>query len=109
MVHAASDINLWAQWAAIEDALVKDKKYKLPKAKKEFAGIVLTLSKFQHPDLSSFNDDEIAFRVPLDYHAGLVVHSKKHERVRELLDVYAERLIAEFATSAQQEKLKKLH
>lgn len=109
MVHAASDINLWAEWAAIEDALVKDKKYKLPKPKKEFAGIVLTLSKFQHPDLSEFNDEEICFRVPLDYHAGLVVKSNKHARVRELLDVYADRLIADFATSAQQEKVKKLH
>jgi hypothetical protein len=109
MVHAASDINLWAEWAAIEDALVKDKKYKLPKPKKEFAGIVLTLSKFQHPDLSEFNDEEICFRVPLDYHAGLIVKSKKHARVRELLDVYADRLIADFATSAQQEKVKKLH
>lgn len=109
MVHAASDINLWKEWAAIEDALVKNVKYKLPKIKKEYAGIVLTLSKFQHPDLSSFNDAEICFRVPLDYHAGLIVHSEKHDRVRELLDVYAERLIADFATTAQQEKLKKLH
>lgn len=109
MVHAASDINLWQEWAAIEDALVKNVKYKLPKIKKEFAGIVLTLSKFQHPDLSEFTDEEICFRVPLDYHAGLIVKSEKHARVRELLDVYAERLIADFATTAQQEKLKKFH
>ncbi|WP_395052489.1 acetyl-CoA carboxylase biotin carboxylase subunit family protein [Flavobacterium sp.] len=109
MVHAASDINLWQEWAIIEDALAKEKSYKLPKIKKEFAGIVLTLSKFQHPDLSTFNDEEICFRVPLDYHAGLIVKSNKHARVRALLDVYAERLIADFATSAQQEKLKKLH
>ena len=109
MVHAASDINLWAEWAAIEDALAKNKKYKLPKVKKEFAGIVLTLSKFQHPDLSEFNDGEVCFRVPLDYHAGLIVKSNKHARIRELLDVYAERLIQDFATSAQQEAVKKLH
>ena len=109
MVHAASDINLWQEWATIEDALAKEKSYKLPKIKKEFAGIVLTLSKFQHPDLSTFNDEEICFRVPLDYHAGLIVKSNKNDRVRALLDIYAERLIADFATSAQQEKLKKLH
>ena len=109
MVHAASDINLWAEWAAIEDALAKQKTYKLPKAKKEFAGIVLTLSKYEHPDLSGFDDEEICFRVPLDYHAGLIVRSKKHARVRELLDVYAERLINDFATTAAQEKLKKFH
>ncbi|WP_321538366.1 hypothetical protein [Flavobacterium piscinae] len=70
---------------------------------------MLTLSKFEHPDLSGFNDNEVCFRVPLEYHAGLIVKSEKHERVRELLDDYAERLVKDFATVAQQEKVKKLH
>jgi hypothetical protein len=109
MVDAACCVNLWSEWAKIEDALVKGKEYKLPTIKKEYAGIVLTLSKFEHPDLSNFNDGEICFRVPLEYHAGLVVKSDKHARVRQLLDDYAERLIRDFATVAQQEAVKKLH
>ena len=71
--------------------------------------IFLTLSKFQHPDLSEFNDEEVCFRVPLDYHAGLIVKSESHTRIRELLDNYADRLIKDYATSAQQEAVKKLH
>jgi hypothetical protein len=47
MVAAASDINLWKEWAAIEDALVKEKIY-VTKSKKGYAGIVLTLSKYQN-------------------------------------------------------------
>jgi hypothetical protein len=109
MVEAATDLNLWSEWAKIEDCLVRGQDYKLPKTKKEFGGIVLTLSKFQHPDLSSFDDAEVCFRVPLDYHAGLIVKSDKQARVRALLDEYAERLIKDFATSAQQEAVKKLH
>ncbi|MFN3756068.1 MAG: acetyl-CoA carboxylase biotin carboxylase subunit family protein [Flavobacterium sp.] len=109
MVEAASGINLWGEWAAIEAALVKQEEYKLPKARKEYAGIVLTLSKFEHPDLSGFNDPEVCFRVPLEYHAGLIVRSDKHERVRFLLDSYAERLTNDFATVAAQEKVKKFH
>jgi len=109
MVEAASGVNLWGEWAKIEDVLVKGKEYQLPAIKKEFAGVVLTLSKYQHPDLSGFNDSEVCFRVPLDYHAGLIVKSDDHARVRELLDDYAERLIRDFATSAQQEAVKKLH
>lgn len=109
MVEAACGVNLWSEWAKIEDALVKGKEYKLPIIKKEFAGIVLTLSKFEHPDLSGFNDAEVCFRVPLDFHAGLIVKSDNHARVRELLDDYAERLIRDFATVAQQEAVKKLH
>ena len=109
MVEAASDINLWGEWAKIEDALVRGKEYKVPSQKKQFAGIVLTLSKFEQPDLSGFNDSEVCFRVPLEYHAGLIVKCDKHERVRELLDDYAERLVRDFATVAEQQAVKKLH
>ncbi|RAR48487.1 ATP-grasp domain-containing protein [Flavobacterium lacus] len=109
MVEAASGINLWGEWAKIEDALVRGKEYKVPSQKKQFAGIVLTLSKFEQPDLSGFNDSEVCFRVPLEYHAGLIVKCDKHERVRELLDDYAERLVKDFATVAQQQAVKKLH
>ncbi|MCH7397176.1 ATP-grasp domain-containing protein [Belliella sp. DSM 107340] len=109
MVEAASGINLWGEWAKIEDSLAKGYTYKLPKKRKEYAGIVLTLSKFEKPDLSSFDDEEVCFRVPLDYHAGMIVRSKKHARVRELLDGYAERLTSDFSTTADPEKLTKLH
>ncbi|WP_333694875.1 ATP-grasp domain-containing protein [Flavobacterium sp.] len=109
MVEAASGINLWGEWAKIEDALVRDETYKVPTPKKQYAGIVLTLSKYEHPDLSGFSDSEVCFRVPLEYHAGLIVKSDKHERVRELLDDYAERLVKDFAAVAQQQEVKKLH
>ncbi len=109
MVAAASGVNLWTEWAKIENALVKDLKYTLPKPKKEYAGIVLTLSKFENPDLSSFSDEEVCFRVPLEYHAGLIVNSDKHEKVLELLDNYAERLVRDFATVVAQAEVKHLH
>jgi hypothetical protein len=109
MVEGATDINLWAEWAKIEDSVVKGIKYNLPKVKKGYAGIVLTLSKFQDPDLSAFNDPEVCFRVPLDYHAGLILKSDKHARIRELLDDYAERLSQSVSTVAEQEKIKKFH
>ncbi|MNX20052.1 argininosuccinate lyase [compost metagenome] len=109
MVAEASDINLWKEWATIEDALVKETKYTLPEVKKGYAGIVLTLSKFQHPDLSSFSDPEVCFRVPLDYHAGLIVKSNKNERVLELLNDYTDRLVNHFTAVVEQNKVSNLH
>ncbi len=109
MVEAACGLNMWGEWAKIEDALVRGTEYKLPKPTKGYAGIMLTLSKFEHPDLSGFNDTEVCFRVPLEYHAGLIVKSDDHTRVRALLDDYADRLVRDFATVAQQQALKKLH
>jgi hypothetical protein len=109
MVAEASNINLWKEWAAIEDSLVKETKYILPKVKKEYAGIVLTLSKYQHPDLSSFSDPEVCFRVPLDYHAGLIVKSDKQERVLELLNTYTDRFVNDFTAIVAQNKVSNLH
>jgi hypothetical protein len=109
MVAEASDINLWKEWAAIENSLVKESNYSLPKVKKGYAGIVLTLSKFQHPDLSSFSDPEVCFRVPLDYHAGLIVKSDKNEQVLELLNDYSDRLVNHFTAVVEQNKVSNLH
>ena len=109
MVEAATDINLWAEWAKIEDAVVKNKKYELPKVAKNYAGIVLTLSKFEHPDLSSFDDSEVCFRVPLEYHAGLIVKSPRQERIMQLLDQYAERFASELSATAEAPEVKKFH
>lgn len=109
MVEAATGINLWEEWARVEDAVIKADKYYLPEVSKDYAGIVLTLSKYEHPDLSSFDDPEVFFRVPLEYHAGLIVKSNKHERVLALLDNYAERFANEFSTTAAAPEVKKFH
>ncbi len=109
MVESATNVNLWAEWAKIEDAIAKGKKYELPKVEKNYAGIVLTLSKYEHPDLSSFDDDEVCFRVPLEYHAGLIVKSPKQERVMELLERYADRFAKELSTTAEAPEVKKFH
>lgn len=109
MVAETSNINLWKEWAAIEDALAKETKYTLPKVKKGYAGIILTLSRFQYPDLSSFSDLEVCFKVPLEYHAGLIVKSDKQERVLELLEDYKNRLVTDFTVVIQQKSVTKLH
>lgn len=109
MVEAATDINLWAEWARIEDSIAKKQKYQLPKVAKNYAGILLTLSKYQHPDLSSFDDSEVYFRVPLEYHAGMIVKSKDQDRIMQLLDEYAVRIANEFSTVADAPELKKFH
>lgn len=109
MVEAATNVNLWAEWAKIEDAVAKGKKYELPKVEKNYAGIVLTLSNQEQPDLSSFDDPEVYFRVPLDFHAGLIVKSPKQERILQLLDQYADRFAKEYSTTAQAPEVKKFH
>jgi hypothetical protein len=88
MVEAATGINLWGEWAAVEIAFIKGVKYQLPKSKNLSAGIIVSLSRYQHPDLSGFGDQEIWWKMNKEYHIGLVIASENQERITQLLDQY---------------------
>ncbi|MEQ9423617.1 MAG: ATPase [Cyclobacteriaceae bacterium] len=100
MVEVASDINLWAEWARVETAKASGKKYKAPKSRKGYAGIIVSLSRFQHPDDSTFDDKEIVWRLKKDHHIGLIIKAKSRKRILELLDKYAVKIRDEFHASA---------
>ncbi len=99
MVEASSGINLWREWANIEIAVAKGENYTLPAVRNDYSGIIVSLSRFQHPDNSSFIDHEIVWRMNKEYHIGLIVQDKKQENVLALLDKYAERVRNEFHAS----------
>ncbi len=96
LVEASTGINLWAEWANIEIDSAAGIPYKLPEARKEYAGLVITLAKQEHPDTSKYDDAEVVFRSPERYHAGLIVRSKDHARTGKLIDGYVERFESDF-------------
>lgn len=96
MVHAATGVNLWGEWARLESAVANDKKYTLPKTKKLYGGIINSLSRHRHPDTSAFNDPEIVWRLDKVHHIGFIVVSDSRERVLALLDDYARRIGEDF-------------
>jgi len=69
---------------------------KIKPLRNEYAGIVLSLAKQEEPDTSAYDDPEIVHRVKKKHHAGLIVRSKKLERVEELLTQYAARFADDF-------------
>ena len=99
MVEAATDINLWREWARIEIA-GGDGTYKLPPVREEYAGVVLSLARQDNPDTSAFNDPEVYLRIKKHHHAGLVLRSNDPERVRSLLENYAPRFVHDFLAVA---------
>lgn len=100
MVQFASGINLWSEWAKIESDTLKKQTYILPKTNNKYAGIVVSLSRYEHPDTSSFTDAEIVWRMNKAWHIGLIVVSESSERVLELLDKYTQRIANEFHASS---------
>jgi biotin carboxylase len=92
VLEAASGINLWREWAKLETSRARAK----VKPRKEHAGIILSLAKQEQPDTSAYDDPEVVYRVKKKNHAGLIVRSKSHERVTELLNNYSERFQNDF-------------
>ena len=66
------------------------------KPRKEHAGIILSLAKQEYPDTTAYDDSEIVYRVKKKHHAGLILRSKSHERVSELLNDYGRRFENDF-------------
>lgn len=101
MVECACGINLWAEWARLEYAVASKQPYKLPKIRKDYAGVIVSLTRQEWPDTSQFNDPEIAWRMTdMSFHIGFIVQSAKRARVLELLDDYAMRIQRDYHASA---------
>jgi biotin carboxylase len=95
VVEAATDINLWREWAKLEIA-GEDGGYQLPAHRSEYAGIALSLARQEEPDTSGYNDWEIVRRIKKKNHAGLIVASPDADRVKRLVDDYATRFAQDF-------------
>lgn len=89
MVEAASGVSLWTEWANIEHAVLTGKKYHLPLVEELQAGIIVTLSKYEHPDYDPFTDSEIWWKLKKKNHIGFIFQHKTHKRVDEMLSKYA--------------------
>ena len=95
MVEHAAGLNLWAEWAKLEAARGGGT-YQLPPLKERYAGVTMSLSRFERPDTTGFTDREIVHRIELPSHIGFVVAADTPERVEELLTDYTGRIARDF-------------
>jgi hypothetical protein len=96
LVAASTGIHLWSEWAVIE--LAQDERpYTLPERRFDYGGLIVSLSRQEHPDTSAYTDPEIVWRMTDNpYHVGLVVRSPSRARVEELLASYEQRIAHDF-------------
>lgn len=96
LVEAATGVNLWSEWAKIEIAQ-GERPYVLPPRRYDYAGLIISLARQEHPDTSVYNDPEVVWRAPeKPHHAGLIVRSSEPSRVSELVEDYAARFVHDF-------------
>lgn len=99
LVEAATGLNLWGEWAKVEIA-GGALPYAPPQPAGDYAALLVSLARQEHPDTSAFADPEIVWRMERPYHVGMIIKSPRRERVAELLDQYVERVKKDFATVA---------
>jgi hypothetical protein len=100
MVEYSAGINLWSEWAKIESAMASGETYHFPRLTYHYAGLLVSLSRQQHPDTSFYQDTEIVWRLKKDFHVGFIFKSESKEQISQLLDSYLSRVYQDFHASA---------
>jgi biotin carboxylase len=100
VVELATGVNLWREWARIEIAHLRGESYRAPEPHALYAGSVLCLARTSDPDTAMFSAPEIVLRLKKHHHAGLIVRSGDPDRVRVLLEEYAQRFANEYLATA---------
>src|SRR6185312_15803221 len=95
LVEEATGLNLWAEWAKVE-VVGAAGGYQPPAVNRDYAALLISLARQEHPDTSAYNDPEVAWRLVQDHHAGLIVKSPSAARVDELLKAYEPRFTEDF-------------
>ena len=100
MVETSSGINLWAEWAKLENAQLRGETYRAPKPNKDYAGVIISLARQEYPDMSAFDAPETVWTIKKKHHVGAIVRHKDRNRVLELLDQYAHLIARDYHASA---------
>jgi len=95
LVEAATNINLWAEWAKLE-IIMGERPYELPPVRYDYAGLMVSLAKQENPDTSAYDDPEIVWRMQKHHHAGLIVMSPDPGRIDQLIKEYTTRFYNDF-------------
>ncbi len=95
LVEASTGINLWREWARLELG-DQPRTYKLPERRYDYAGVIVTLARQEHPDTAGYTDPEIVWCMQKHHHVGFVLASSDHARVEDLLQSYSQRFAEDF-------------
>jgi glutathione synthase/RimK-type ligase-like ATP-grasp enzyme len=98
LIEAATNINLWREWAQIELA-TPEHPYHLPETRQDYGGVIVSLARQEYPDTSAYQDPEIVWRMNKRHHVGFVIASPDYGRVQSLLDEYMHRFAEDFSAT----------
>lgn len=100
MLEHATGLNPWREWGRLEVAMLRGEEYQPPPIGSDYGGLLVTLARQEHPDLSAYNAPEVVWAADKPHHAVVVLKSPDANRVESLLGEYAERFVYDFSTAA---------
>ncbi len=95
-IEFGAGLNLWAEWVKIELAHLRGETYRLPATRADYVAVLNCLAHQEWPDLSSYDDFEVAWRLVKPYHAGLILVTPDSARLASLIESYTERFSRDF-------------
>ncbi|MDO5615836.1 MAG: ATPase, partial [Cruoricaptor ignavus] len=96
LVEASTGINIWKEWAKIENAVLKNKTYEIGETTDFSAGLLIALSKEENPNYEDFKAPEIVKFLPIKHHIGMVLKSENEIVIQEHLDHISEEINNKF-------------
>jgi biotin carboxylase len=99
-VEFATGLNLWVEWARIEIAALRGETYHRPETRQGYAAVLNCLARQEWPDLSSYADPEVVWRLHKPYHAGLILAALDSARLQSLVEAYSRRFAQDFLAVA---------
>ena len=88
-IKYATGIDLWAEWAHVEHAVVAKEPYQVPPVQVKCGGLLVALAKTAHPDLSFLDQDDSAIALEKEHHVAFMLRDSNYARVEEKLNSYA--------------------
>ncbi len=95
LVEASTGINIWREWAKIEDSLLKNQTYILPKSTNFSAGLIIALAKEKKPDITEYQCEQVSQFLEIDYHIGIIYKDKDESKVQKCLDDSTKKITSE--------------
>lgn len=89
LVEAATGINLWREWAAIDHAFYHKVPYLLPDRVHFHAGLTISLARMKEPDMGAFQAEELFWTLKKEYHVGLITRSIHAKDIPDRMRRYA--------------------
>jgi len=95
-IEYGTGVNLWAEWVKLELAHLHRQEYFLPEMREGYFAVMNCLAQQEWPDLSGYNEPEVAWKLAKKHHAGLILTTPSAERLTQLIDDYTARFSRDF-------------